>query len=309
VALLAVLLCACVALAACAGSSAQPAQTASSSEPGALAVGSSTQTIAVGGATRTFHLYRPADVANPAPLVVMLHGGFGSGTQAEGSYGWDAKAAAAHFVVAYPDGLDHAWNTEGGCCGKPAQNNADDVAFISQMIAAIEREMAIDPARVYATGISNGGIMAYTLACDTTLFAAIGPDSATQLAPCPSPRPLSVIHIHGTADTKIPYDGGSGDGTEAIDGPSIPAVNAMWRQIDDCADPTVDTAATVTTSTAQCPDGNVVELVTIDGAGHQWPGGAPKKGIQKLLGSDPPSTALNATDAIWQFFSQHPAAA
>jgi Esterase PHB depolymerase len=142
------------------------------------------------------------------------------GQQAQKSYGWDAEADRGHFVVAYPDGLDRAWNT-GGCCGTPGRANADDIGFITAMVSAIERELPVDANRVYATGISNGGIMAYTLACHTTIFAAIGPDSATELGGCPAPAPLSVIHIHGTADKNIPYQGGEGDGVAHIDGPPV----------------------------------------------------------------------------------------
>jgi polyhydroxybutyrate depolymerase len=158
---------------------------------------------------------------------------------------------------------------------------------------------------VYATGISNGGIMAYTLACHTTIFAAIGPDSATELGSCPSPARISVIHIHGTADKNIPYHGGRGDGVAHIDGPPVPALNATWRRLDRCAAPSVTTAGVVTTSVATCPGGRAVELIAIAGAGHQWPGAVPDPLGQRLLGLDPPSRALNATQVIWQFFAAH----
>jgi len=271
----------------------------------AIGVGSSAHVISVGGVTRTYIIYRPAVLPASAPLVVMLHGGFGSASQAEKSYHWDAEADTGHFLVAYPDGLDRAWNTGGGCCGTPARTNVDDVGFIAAMVSAISRALPVDAGRVYATGISNGGIMAYTLACRTTIFAAIGPDSATELGGCPDPAPVSVIAIHGTADKNIPYNGGEGDGSAHIDGPSVPAVNAAWRRADGCAPPAATTAGTVTTSVATCPAGRAVELITIAGAGHQWPGAVSKPVAQKLLQLDPPSTALNATDVIWRFFAAH----
>jgi polyhydroxybutyrate depolymerase len=272
----------------------------------AIPVGRSSQTISVGGTLRTYHLYRPAGLPNPAPLVVMLHGGFGSGSQAERSYGWDQQADRAHFLVAYPDGLNHAWNAGGGCCGEPAMDGVNDVAFITGMVTAIGRRLRLDPSRLYATGISNGGIMAYRLACDTRIFAAIGPDSATLLGPCPHPGPVSVIHIHGTADHNIPYNGGRGDGIAHIDGPAVPSVIAGWRRTDSCATPVVTVRPPVTTSVATCPDGRAVELITIQGAGHQWPGAPDRPLIQRILGTDPPSTALSATAVIWQFFARHP---
>jgi polyhydroxybutyrate depolymerase len=275
---------------------------------GAAPSGTSTHTIRVNGQDRSFRLYRPAALngTDPVPLVVMLHGGFGTAKQAEQSYGWDRKADAARFLVAYPDGVDRAWNAGGGCCGVPGKNHVDDVAFIEAMVRAVESAGHVDPRRVYATGISNGGLLAYRLACDSQLFAAVGPDSATMLGDCPAPAPISVIHIHGSADRNIPYDGSPGDGFATIDGPSVPDVITTWRTVDRCAPATASTAAPVTTSLANCADGRSVELIVIVRTGHQWPGSAPKPVIEHALHLDPPSAALDATDTIWRFFAAHP---
>jgi polyhydroxybutyrate depolymerase len=294
-------------LAALTGCRADPHRQAPTSGPSAAAtaipVGSSSHAITVDGVTRTYIVYRPAVLSAKAPLVVMLHGGFGSASQAEKSYHWDTEADAGHFLVAYPDGLNRAWNTGGGCCGAPGRTNVNDVGFVTAMVSAVEHVLPVDASRLYAAGISNGGIMAYTLACRTSIFAALGPDSATELGSCPNPAPVSVIAIHGTADRNIPYNGGEGDGIAHIDGPSVPAVNAAWRRTDGCAPPVISTAATVTSSVARCPDGRAVELVTVAGAGHQWPGAADKPIATKLLHLDPPSTALDATEVIWRFFA------
>jgi polyhydroxybutyrate depolymerase len=261
--------------------------------------GTSLHTMAFGGLDRTYRVYRPAGLAASAPLVVMLHGVSGSGEQAENSYGWDPLADSAKFVVAYPDGVGRAWNGH-GCCGQPAHENIDDVGFITAMVGQISAAMAIDKARVYATGMSNGGIMSYTLACNSGIFAAIGPNAATQLDACATPHPTSVIHIHGTADRLVPYDGGQG--TSFVNGPSIADVNAFWRNADHCGPPDIATNAPVTISTAACADNRSVVLITIDGGRHGWPGGttAPE-------GADPTSQTLNATQTIWQFFAAHPA--
>jgi polyhydroxybutyrate depolymerase len=253
------------------------------------------------GLDRSYRLYVPAGLPASAPLVVMLHGGFGSADQAERSYGWNQLADREKFLVAYPDGVGRAWNVNGGCCGRPARQGLDDVGFISAVVNDVAANVSVDRDRVYATGISNGGMMSYALACGTDVFAAIGPDSATQLDPCASPRPTSVIAIHGTADRMIRYDGEPGMGIAHIDGPPVQDVNAFWRNVDQCVQPAVAVNGPVTTSAADCADGRGVTLITIDGAGHQWPGSQPVR-----EGADPPSGALDATTTLWAFFAAHP---
>lgn len=311
------LLSAAITLAGVAGCRAarQDAPSADASSTSAAAVGTSTHSITVDGRARDYRLYRPASLSlsTPAPLVVMLHGALGTASQAESAYGWNARADREHFVVAYPEGISRSWAVSDGCCGPPVRDGVDDVAFITQLVTAVSGQLPIDARRIYAAGISNGGMLAYRLACDTTVFAAIGPDSATMLGDCAAPAPISIIHIHGDADKVIPYDGGPGKldngGTGRnpvrIDGPAVPALIARWRGVDDCGAPEVSVAAPVTTSVATCPDGRAVELITIAGAGHQWPG-AKQTTAQRLLNLDPPSTALDATDVIWRFFAAHP---
>ncbi|GIG89267.1 hypothetical protein Pen02_42030 [Plantactinospora endophytica] len=281
----------------------------------AVAVGSSARSVTVGGRERTYRLYRPAtlSLSAPVPLVVMLHGALGNGRQAETAYGWNSAADRYGFLVAYPDGLRRSWAVSSDCCGPPARDGIDDVAFVSATVAAISAALPVDPARVYAAGMSNGGMLAYQLACRTTVFAAIGVVAGTLLGQCPSPAPISVIHVHGTADDVVPYDGrpgkldngGTGPLPVKIDGGPVPDQIDRWREIARCAAPKVRTVGPVSTSAARCPGGRDVELITIAGAGHQWPGGAPQTAAERLLGLDPPATALAATESIWRFFSTH----
>jgi polyhydroxybutyrate depolymerase len=249
-------------------------------------VGSTNHALTFGGVDRSYRLYIPDGLPSHAPLVVMLHGGFGSADQAERAYGWDQLADGEKFVVAYPNGEGRAWNANGGCCGRPGRQNLDDVGFVTAVVNDISANVGVDADRVYATGISNGGMLSYALACNTATFAAIGPDSATQLDACAAPHPTSVMHLHGTTDRMIRYDGGPGAGVARIDGPSVPDVNAFWLAADRCASPTVTVDGVVTTSAADCADGRAVVLKTVDGGGHEWP----------------PFT----TAALWQFFAAHP---
>ncbi|MEV0027978.1 PHB depolymerase family esterase [Nocardia sp. NPDC050793] len=286
---------------AAAGCAARPGDAA------AQPTGSTEHSLESGGISRDYRVYRPAGARVEAPLVVVLHGGYGSGAQAERAYGWNEQADADGFLVAYPDGLARAWNTEGGdCCGPAERRSVDDVAFVSAMIDDIAKNYGIDRTRVYLTGMSNGGIMTYTLACRTELFAAIAPVAATQLTDCPTAAPVSVLHIHGTADEAVRYDGNPGANTSTvIDGPPVPELHAQWRRHNGCPEPVATTAGPVTTARATCPGDREVILITIDGAGHQWPGADRTPMRERLLGTDPPSTALDATATIAQFFARH----
>src|SRR5262249_23186188 len=104
-----------------------------------IPAGRSVHVIWQGNLLRTFHVYRPQGLTGGSPLVVMLHGGYGDGRQAERDYHWNTEADNGHFVVAYPDGLLRAWNA-GTCCGLPREANVDDVGFITHMVAVIAQQ-------------------------------------------------------------------------------------------------------------------------------------------------------------------------
>lgn len=259
--------------------------------PPEFPTGSTKQQIVVDGVSRDFRVFIPEGLSAPAPLVIMLHGGRGTALQAEDSYDWDAEAVAKGFVVAYAEAEDGAWNVASGCCGQPG---VDDVKYLTAVVAELTAKLSIDESRVFATGFSNGGMMAYRLACDTDLFAAIGLVAGTLLGDCADPAPVSVIHIHGLADTVIPFE--SADNRRpAIAGPPIEEVLATFAQSNDCEPPAPTTDGLVVTSVASCPGGRAVELITIEDAGHEWPS----------LSVDSPSTGLDATATIWAFFAEH----
>ncbi|HTT07280.1 MAG TPA: PHB depolymerase family esterase [Gammaproteobacteria bacterium] len=263
-----------------------------------------------GARERTYLIYRPALLSRQTavPLIVMLHGGFGSGRQAENSYRWDAQADREGFVVAYPDGIGHSWNAGGICCGPALREHVDDLGFLTRLIDAVTRAENIDPRRVYLTGMSNGAAMTYRYACEGTYpLAAIGPVAGSLSFSCSRPHPVSVLAIHGLDDQHVPFAGGQG--TKGVTQGSwmpVPQTLDAFRAADDCRPPAERRDGVLHTDTSNCAQGREVVLITLDGAGHQWPGAKSKSGIvQRILGLDPPSTAMDATTTLWNFFQGH----
>ena len=269
---------------------------------------SHTATLNFGGLERTYRLYRPAGLARDAavPLVLVLHGGFGTGAGAERAYHWDETADAHGFVVLYPDGIGRSWNA-GACCGPALRRNLDDIGFLEALIEHITNDEHIDLRRIYVTGISNGAMMTYRLACESHLkLAALGPVAGTFSAPCKQSHPTSVLAIHGLDDRTVPFAGGVGVGFDKSPRPAVSDVIARWRAVDHCAAARSHDEPPVHYEISTCEVGRTVELVTIAGAGHQWPGSeTPPPAAAALLHLDQPSRALDATALLWSFFAAH----
>jgi polyhydroxybutyrate depolymerase len=275
----------------------------------------------VGGRERSYALHVPpgATDSRAMPLVIVLHGGAGNGAAAAAQTGFSREADRSGFLVAYPDGTDRprpflnalgkpgllTWNA-GGCCGYAMENRVDDVAFLRAMLGEIERSHRVDRKRVYATGLSNGAMMAYRFACEASdVVAAVGIVAGVVLSPCMPAAPVSIIHIHGGADENVPVAGGIG--RKSVTRTSYPAVAdslALWARADGCggAPARSDAAPFVhLTDYRPCRNGTEIAYYLIDGGGHSWPGG---ERIAALL--DAPSRAIAATPLIWRFFAAHP---
>jgi len=267
------------------------------------------QTFGFDGYDRTYRVYRPAGLSwsSPVPLVVVLHGGFGSSFQAESAYHWDGVADEHGFVVLYADGYQRSWNA-GGCCGPAVRDGMEDVAFLTNLIEHLYTAQRIDRERVYVTGISNGAMMAYRFACESRLpIAAIGPVSGSLEVPCTDAQRTSVLHIHGLDDHNVPFAGGMpSEGLERSQRRPVPEGIAQWRKIDGCGSASVKKDGPVTTESTNCEREREVTLITVAGAGHQWPGSEPAPGpVASMLHLDPPSQALDATSVLWAFFATH----
>lgn len=274
-------------------------------------------TIAHDGIERRYLLRVPASLrgnSSVVPLVIVLHGGGGNARNAENMTGFTAKAAREGFIVAYPEGTGRnkgkllTWNA-GHCCGPAMENEVDDVGFISAMIDHVSARYTIDPDRIYATGMSNGGMMAHRLGMELAgRLAAIAPVVATLFGDEVVPRSgVSALMINGMRDESVPFRGGATGGhfPDAWDGtPMQPALYqaTFWADVDKCPPPArIERNSGYILRAYECPAQRAVQLYLIKNEGHSWPGGR----AGSILG-DSPGTALNATDVIWDFFQQHP---
>jgi polyhydroxybutyrate depolymerase len=262
-------------------------------------------TLTIGGRKRTWQLYVPSTLpAGPAPLVIGLHGGFGSGEQFERTARFNEQAEVGGFLAAYPDGTGGipTWNG-GRCCGYAVRQNVDDVAFVEAMVDAIAAEYNVDPGRIFATGHSNGAIMALRLACESGRFRAVGAVAGSlEISQCNPPHSVATLLIHGDADENHPLEGGHGtQSVSVVDFTSVAASIAVLAPAMGCSGGSTDSVSGAITTTVWlgCPPGIVVELQVVAGASHSWPGGVP--GV--IVGTDP-SDDLDATAELWAFFSQ-----
>jgi len=275
------------------------------------------QSIGVDGVIRTFLLHVPkgVDPRLAMPLVVVFHGGGGNAMNAANMSGMDDKADLGQFIVAYPNGTGGigarllTWNTW-GCCGQALEHQVDDVRFVRVMVESLSREYRIDPRRIYATGMSNGAMMAYRVGCELSdIFAAIAPVSgALDTDECDPRHPVSAIVFHGTADKHIRYDGGKPlvtlDRRHSREDKPVSFAMGFWARHDRCKDnPAPTRHGHVVHDKYDCPDGVGVELYSIEGQGHAWPGGT--KGL-RAGNVDEPTREIDATNVMWDFFARHP---
>jgi polyhydroxybutyrate depolymerase len=270
-----------------------------------------------GGLWRMYRVHVPAklDPAVPAPLLVSLHGGGASmDYQAnDAHYGQVSKSEREGFVVVFPNGFSKlrsgklaTWNA-GNCCGGARDENVDDVGFIRQVVANLTRQMNIDRKRIYATGMSNGGLMAYRLACEASdVFTAIAPVAGTDnTRSCAPKNPVSVLHIHARNDSHVLFTGGAGANSMArslvTEFTSVPDTVAKWVRLNGCSATTprrvLDKAGACCEVYAPCQGNTQVQLCDTEKGGHSWPGSDKTRG-------EPASQAINANDVMWEFFDR-----
>ena len=214
------------------------------------------------GEGREFKVHVPAsyDGMSAVPLVLDFHGWTSSATAQTGASGWIEKADAEGFIVVHPQGIDDSWNGGALCCGTAQSRRVDDEGFARAIVMRLQADACIDPQRVYATGISNGGAMSHLLACNAAdVFAATAPVVMGNGArPCEPSRPVSVIMFRGRQDPLVPYNGGTF--------PSARADFEQWRDLNGCTG-SPETIHELCETYAECDDGVEVTLCSAD-VGH-----------------------------------------
>ena len=257
-----------------------------------------------------------------APLVLNFHGGGGTAEHAKLQSLMDKKSDAAGFIAVYPSGLGRqlgsrvfgTWNA-GRCCGYAQEENIDDVGFVRKMLADLHSRFRIDSRRIYATGMSNGGLFAYRLACELSdEIAAIAPVGAHDaLVACHPSRAVPVLHFHGRLDKSAPYGGGQCGGRLAAKGwacRSVPEYMEEWKERNGCSPRqkvTLSKGAANCVAYENCRANATVALCSIDDGRHTWPGGAyavKARWWQRTVGKI--NQDLKANDVMWEFFEAHP---
>lgn len=219
---------------------------------------------------------------------------------------WNTVADEHGFIVVYPSGVSgrgpRAWRAGGGA------RMMRDVRFISELIDTLGAHYNIDPARVYANGLSNGGGMAFALSCTLAdRIAAVGMVSTAIFLPwrlCTGRTAVPMIVFQGTADRAVPYHGGKSWVAPSVF-PDIPTWTAHWGRHNRCAPRPVD--STVTTDVwrrtyMNCANDAAVVLYTIEDGGHTWPGGTPLP--EWFAGTT--TRSIDASRLMWDFFREHP---
>lgn len=290
-----------------------------------IQTGSITGSLSHGGLERTFRLYVPPthERTRRAPLLIVLHGGGGTGAGMEGltAGGLNRLAARDGFVVACPDGVERHWNDGRGIQDyRSHRENIDDVGFVSALIDHLDRTVGIDRSRVHATGISNGGLfsqrLARELATRVAAIAVVAISMSDRIALMRAPaRPISVLLMPGTEDPLVPWGGGDigfRGGRKVGRVLSVPETVGAWATHNRCPSPPAvalepdrdpqDGTRVRRETYGPCGEGTEVVLYAIEGGGHTWPGGLQYL-PERIIGRT--SRDIDANEVLWTFLKKH----
>jgi polyhydroxybutyrate depolymerase len=266
----------------------------------------------IGGFQRSYHIYVPksydADGAG-APLLFVFHGAGGTGVNMAAISDFNTLADSEGFVAVYPDGINRIWND--GRPPDPAVGPVDDVGFVLVMIQTIEKNLHIDPKRIYATGYSAGGMFSYRLGCDLPdQFAAVASVASTfpeyLSNNCNATPPMPLLVFQGTDDPIIPWIGYQGGYLSASatlvywgDHNACQSTRAFAPQEDTDPD---DGTRILSAGRGDCAANADVQLYGVFLGGHTWPGHP----VEASFDLGITSKDIDASQVIWDFFASHP---
>jgi polyhydroxybutyrate depolymerase len=274
--------------------------------------------LTIDGNDRSFIVYLPTGFNNAGkmPLIFAIHGGSGTPEGMINISNFKPIAERDKVVLVYPAGIQKNWND--GRPTTPNQLGINDVSFFNQLCDYMITNYPVDGAKIYATGISNGGFMASRLGCElSNRIAAIAVNAATieatTIAPnCNPGRTVPALYIHGTADPLVPFTGGQMTASGTAGGTILSHFQAIdnWVTINACnTTPTItelpDIANDGTTIKERIYGGGrngseVVSYVVLNG-GHTWPQGFQYLN-EAIIGKT--SQDMNATEVVWGFFKK-----
>ncbi len=269
-----------------------------------------------GGLERFYIVHVPTAYKSQVatPLVVVLHGGGGDmSIQASPDYyKLSPKADKENFIAVYPNGYSKlksgkfaTWNA-GHCCGDARDKKIDDVGFIKTIIESLSRQLNVDQKRIFATGMSNGAMMSYRLACEMpNVFRAIAAVAGTDnTAECKPAKAVSILHIHAKNDDHVLFTGGSGkslsDKSKVTEFISVADTIQKWNALNACEKipkRNLEKPRAFCETYSECKNNSEVQLCVTETGGHSWPGG---KKVRR--GQESPSEDISANDVMWDFF-------
>ena len=257
------------------------------------------------GLNRYYFIQQPHPEAEGLSSVLFNLHGYGSNALEQMAYtnfNDLADTKENNFILIHPQGAplntvltssSSHWNSGGWTIG----STVDDVDFINTIIELVSQKYNLNQERIYSTGMSNGGFMSYHLACNlSSKIAAIasvtGSMSIQTYESCNPSHPTSILQVHGTIDSTVPFRGNSDLGMKSIND-----VMDYWKLYNACdTDPTsivtdyFDIEISIQHDTyLNCLNDIQVELYKIEGMSHRWPN-------KQRYG-------ISATEKIWEFIN------
>lgn len=266
--------------------------------------------ITVAGEQREYLLYVPQsyDPETPTPLIINIHGFSQWPANQMKVSQWNDLADQDGFIVVYPSGtgFPKRWRVleDNNEPGGPQK----ELAYFAMLIDTLSSQYNIDPTRIYASGLSNGGGMTVLLACQLSeKIAAIGGVAGAYLVDmekCSPDRPVPAIFFHGMADKIVPYYGGPSERFE-LPFPNIPDWVSGYAKLNQCTQESksiIITNSITSTFYSHCVENSEVVFYMIKDGGHTWPGGNALP--ERIAGKT--TSDIDATSLMWEFFQKHP---